>query len=594
MTRQTIHSRRTITPLRQTWRQLLDGAGSRASLLRASLTGIFIAAALQGLALACILPLFTALLNLHDGQMTLLWLAVMCVLMLTSIALRWWAQGYDYSGHMTTTTHELRTRLGQQLRRIPLETLQSKRAGEVNALLLGNVDENLSYVLTVANLMATALITPLVVALITLIFDWRFGLLLLLIFPLLAPLYRWLRPLYSKDYRKLTLAHQQTSADIVEYVQGLPVLRAACCEGDKAIRLQSSFRHLYQQQVSAQRKSAWPHIVMTSTVEVGILLTLMAGTALTVIGMTDVTVLAAVLVLMTRFAEPLAMLIVYSQVIDLTEAALEQIRLLLEVKPLPQRQPAQQPSDFSIGFNNVTFRYASVEQPTLRGLNAQFPARSLTALVGSSGSGKTTLTRLMMRHADPQQGEITLGGVDIRTIEPEQLNRLIAVVFQDVYLFNDSIAANIRMARPEASDEEVEAAAKAANCHEFISRLPEGYQTRVGDIGGRLSGGESQRISIARAILKDTPIIILDEPGAALDTESEVAVQHAIDQLVRDKTVIVISHRLSTIAAADRILVVDNGVIAGQGTHATLLASSERYRAMWQAQQATKSWHVSN
>lgn len=588
------HSRPTITPLRQTWRQLLESAGSRASRLNASLKGIFIAAVLQGLMLACILPLFTALLNRHDGQAALFWLIAMGVLMLLSTAIRWWAQAFDYAGDMTATTHELRTRLGEQLRRIPLETLQGKRAGEVNSLLLGNVDENLSYVLTVANMIATALITQLVVALIILVFDWRLGLLMLLIFPVLVPLYRWLRPLYGKSMRELAQVHQQTNADIVEYVQGLPVLRAACCEGEKATQLQGSFRHLQQHQENAQHKGAWPHIIMTSTVEVGILLTLCSGIALTVSGMTDITVLAAVLVLMTRFAEPLATLIVYTKVIDLTEAALEHIKALLAIEPLPQRQPIQQPEDFAVCFNDVTFRYASADEAVLYGLNAQFPARSLTALVGPSGSGKTTLTRLMMRHADPQQGTVTLGGVDIRAMAPEQLNRLIAVVFQDVYLFDDSIAANIRMARPDASDTEVEAAAQAANCHEFIRRLPDGYQTRVGDIGGRLSGGERQRISIARAMLKDAPIIILDEPSAALDTESEVAVQHAIDRLVRDKTVIVIAHRLSTIAAADRILVVDKGVIFEQGTHAALLAKGGRYSAMWQAQQATKSWHVTN
>lgn len=581
-----------ITPLRQTWRQLLDGAGSRAPQLQASMIGLFIAAALQGLALACILPLFVALLNRHDAPATLLWLAVMSVLMLASTVIRWWAQAFDYAGHMTMTTHELRTRLGEQLRRIPLEMLQDKRAGEVNSLLLGNVDENLSYTLMVVNLMATALVTPLVVALATLWFDWRLGLLLLLIFPLLVPLYRWMRPKYGAGMRDLAQAHQRTSADIVEYVQGLPILRAACCEGDKAVRLQASFTHLQRRQEQLQKKGTRPHIILTSVMEIGVLLTLCAGVALAVSGTLDLAVLAAVLVLMVRFAEPLATFIIYTKMIDLAEAALTQIKALLAIEPLPQRQPQQSPDDFDIRLDDVTFQYAKADQATLRRLSAQFPARRLTALVGPSGSGKTTITRLLMRHADPQQGCVRIGGIDIRHMTPERLNSLISVVFQDVYLFDDSIIANIRMARPDASDAEVEAAAQAANCHEFICRLPDGYQTRVGDIGGRLSGGERQRISIARAILKDAPIVILDEPSAALDTESEVAVQHAIDRLVRDKTVIVIAHRLSTIAAADNILVVADGTLVEQGTHADLLAAGGRYHAMWQAQQAAKSWHV--
>ena len=169
--------------------------------------------------------------------------------------------------------------------------------------------------------------------------------------------------------------------------------------------------------------------------------------------------------------------------------------------------------------------------------------------------------------------------------------RLISMVFQDVYLFNDTIAENIRMGKPQASDQEVLAAAEKANCHGFISRLPDGYDTKVGDIGGSLSGGERQRISIARAILKDAPIVILDEPTAALDTESEVMVQRAIDTLVKDHTLIVIAHRLSTVKGADQILVLDEGHLVEQGRHEQLLEKKGRYHAMWSAQQGDKVWH---
>ena len=177
-------------------------------------------------------------------------------------------------------------------------------------------------------------------------------------------------------------------------------------------------------------------------------------------------------------------------------------------------------------------------------------------------------------------------------MNPDDLMKYISVVFQDVYLFDDTILSNIKMANPNATDKEVKAAANAAHCHEFISRLPDGYDTKVGDIGGSLSGGERQRISIARAILKDAPIVILDEPTAALDTESEVAVQNAIDKLVEDKTVIVIAHRLSTIAGADHILVVDNGTVIESGKHSELVAKKGKYFNMWSAQQRVKEWHI--
>lgn len=585
---------RRITPLRETWCQLMTSARSRAPRLRASLIGLALAAIVQGLALACLMPLFQALMPIAHWPMALPWLLAMTVLMLASTVIRWWAQGFDYRGDMVRNTHELRSELGAQLRRIPLEVLQDKRAGSVNATLLGNVDETLSYILTIANMMATALLTPVTVALAALYFDWRMGLVLLLVFPLLVPLYRWRRPAYGRGMRMLADANERASSDILEYAQGLPVLWAACRTGEKAERLHDSFLNLEKIQTIGQQKGAKPNLILATVMELAILLVVLLGTLFVAQGSLDIAVLAALMVIVVRFAEPLATFVLYAKVIDLIEAALGKIAALLGIAPLPQQAPSQMPTRFNVAFEGVRFAYASSSEPTLRDLCARLPERSLTALVGPSGSGKTTVTRLLMRHADPHAGRVTVGGVDIRAIAPEILNSLISVVFQDVYLFDDSILANIRMARPEATDEEVETAARSAHCHEFITRLPEGYQTRVGDIGGRLSGGERQRISIARAMLKDAPIVILDEPTAALDTESEVAVQTAIDALVRERTVIVIAHRLSTIAAADQILVIDDGQVIEAGRHAELLARHGRYARMWQAQQSVKSWHAAN
>lgn len=581
-----------IMPLRETWHQLMTSARSRAPRLRASLMGLALAAIVQGLALACLIPLFQTLMWDASWHAALPWLLAMTVLMLTTTVIRWWAQGFDYRGDMVRNTHELRSELGEQLRRIPLAVLQEKRAGGINATLLGNVDETLSYILTIANMMATALLTPVTVALVALYFDWRMGLILLLVFPLLIPLYRWRRPAYGRGMRMLADANERTSADILEYAQGLPVLRATCCTGEKAERLYSSFLHLEKIQIIGQQKGTRPNLILATVMELAILLVVFLGAAFAVQGSLDIAVLAALMVIVVRFGEPLATFVLYSRVIDLIEAALGKIDALLAIRPLPQQTPTQEPERFEVAFEGVRFTYTASGKPTLHDFSARLPERSLTALVGPSGSGKTTVTRLLMRHADPQTGRITIGGVDLRAIMPEHLNGLISVVFQDVYLFDDTILANIRMARPDASDEEVEAAARAAYCHEFITHLPEGYQTRVGDIGGRLSGGERQRISIARAMLKNAPIVILDEPTAALDTESEVAVQSAIDALVHERTVIVIAHRLSTIAAADQILVIDDGSMVEAGRHAELLAGNGRYARMWQAQQSVKRWRV--
>ncbi|MGG4603652.1 ABC transporter ATP-binding protein [Paenalcaligenes sp. Me131] len=586
------HSSRpqTVTSLRDTWRQLMSSARSRAPRLRASLIGLALSATVQGLALACVLPIFQGLIPHKQWAMTWPWLVALSLLMLLSMLIRWWAMGFDYRGDMVQNTHELRSALGEQLRRIPLEKLQDKRAGEINATLLGGVDENLSYLLTVANIMANALITPLVVALVVLWVQWQIGVVLLCVFPLLIPLYRWRRPAYGRGMRMLAEANERVSADILEYTQGLAVLRAACCTGEKAQHLCDSFAYIEAVQTIGQKKGAKPNLMLSAVMEVAIVVVVFIGAGLVTQGSLESAIFAALMVLVVRFGEPLGVFILSTKMLDMVEASLHKITALMQIQPLAQ-QPSAQPTHYDVQFDNVHFSYSGSHKPVVEGVSVQFPARSLTALVGPSGSGKSTLTRLLMRHADPQVGSIAIGGVDVRAIEPVRLNALVSIVFQDVYLFDDTVLANIRMAKPEATDAEVEAAARAAHCHDFISRLPQGYLTRVGDIGSRLSGGERQRISIARAILKDAPIVILDEPTAALDTQSEVAVQAAIDALVKERTVIVIAHRLSTIVGADQIVVINEGRVAEQGTHASLLEQKGVYACMWQASESIKEWH---
>ncbi|MBR1864277.1 MAG: ATP-binding cassette domain-containing protein, partial [Ruminococcus sp.] len=226
------------------------------------------------------------------------------------------------------------------------------------------------------------------------------------------------------------------------------------------------------------------------------------------------------------------------------------------------------------------------------GLSFDIPERKFVALVGASGSGKTTVARLLARFWDIQGGEISIGGVPITCMTQEHLLSKISMVFQDVYLFKDTIEENIRLGKPNATHEELIAAAKAAACHDFIMSLPEGYSTVVGEGGSTLSGGEKQRISIARAILSDAPIVFLDEATASLDPENEVLIQRAIDELVKNKTVLVIAHRLQSVMNADDIIVLDGGKIAEQGTHSQLLSKGGRYAALWEEQQRAGSWKL--
>lgn len=576
-------------PWTTTVRRLLHSAGAQAPRLRNALLMLAAAAAIQGLALACLLPLLQAV---FDGRPVAAWLGAMLALMVVASVLRWRAQGFDYDGGMAQATHALRGRLGAQLRQVPLEYLQDRRTGEVNTLLLDSVDENLHYVLTIANVLLLSALTPLVVALATLWVAWPLGLMLLLVFPAIVPLYRWRRPAFGRGLRILAAAQARNAAEVLEYAQGLPVLRATGRAGERDARLQASFLELERIQVIGQRKGAVPNLVIASVVEGGLLLVAAAGAWWVARGAVAPAVFAAVLVVLARFSEPLSSFIGFTSVLELIEAALERVEALLAVAPLPQR-PATEPRGFDIQFDAVDFAYAGATDNALRGFEARLPARSMTALVGPSGAGKSTLVRLILRHADPQAGTVRIGGADLRALAPERLAALVSVVFQDVHLFDDTVLNNIRMARPGASDAEVLAAAEAAQCCAFIARLPQGWDTRLGELGGGLSGGERQRLSIARALLKGAPIVLLDEPTAALDTGSERAVQRAIEALVRDRTVVVVAHRLSTIVGADQILLVEDGRLAAAGDHAALLAASPRYRAMWQAQQRVKDWHAS-
>ena len=246
---------------------------------------------------------------------------------------------------------------------------------------------------------------------------------------------------------------------------------------------------------------------------------------------------------------------------------------------------------YDIVFDRVGFSYKEGE-PVLREVSFTARQGQVTALVGPSGGGKSTSAKLAARFWDIDKGTITIGGCDISKIEPETLLKSFAIVFQDVVLFNNTIMENIRLGRKGASDEEVLAAARAAQCEEFISRLPEGYQTRIGENGSTLSGGERQRLSIARALLKDAPIILMDEATASLDVENETLVQEAISNLVKDKTVLIIAHRMRTVAGADQIVVLKDGCVAEQGTPEKLLENNGIYRHMTELQNRSLSWSL--
>ncbi|PIG90726.1 ABC transporter ATP-binding protein [Gloeocapsopsis sp. IPPAS B-1203] len=574
-----------------TYRRMMDVAGSYKSQLQSALLLSVIASIIQGVIFALFFPLLSALMTQPiDVQRVWTLLALFGFLVIVEGLIRW--RELDFAWITSTdVAHETRLRLAEQLRRMPLEELNQRQSGDLNVVLSGNVSEIVLWIGSLATLIIQTLVVPLVVIIVTLFIDWRLAVALLVTFPLAVPIYRQMRSLVKSLLREITDADANTASRVVEYTQGLPVLRATKQVGERSQLLQAALVHQRDVQSKGQRLVNLPLIAMATVVEVGIFTVIGLGTLFVLQGSLSTPALFALVAIAMRFSEPLAQLTGLASVFDLMEIGLERIEALMSIPPLPVQTPPTQLNSFDITFENVSFRYADQSEWTLQDVSFHSPERTLTALVGSSGSGKTTITRLISRFADVQQGSIRIGGVDVRQVEPSQLMRYISAVFQDVYLFDDTIRNNIRMAKPDATDIEVEAAARAANCHEFISRLPKGYDTSVGEIGGTLSGGERQRISIARAILKDAPIVILDEPTSALDTESEVAVQQAIDQLVANKTVIVIAHRLSTVIGADSILVLEDGCIVERGTHPEL-SQQGRYATLWNAQQYAQGWRI--
>ncbi len=578
--------------LLQAYQRMLMAAGSRAPMLQRSLVLSALAAVLEGLTLLCLFPLIAELMAANvDYSAVIFWLSTMVGLTLLEGLARWKSQNFSFSEHYAEVGYELRLRLGIQLRRMPLFELSKRKTGELATALAGSIEEVMTPMGILSAVVIRCAIVPLIVVVYLLIVDWRLGVLLMLIFPLLLPLYLRQRQRSTEDMNSLAAAHGDTSAAMVEYTQGMAVLRACQSEGEKAASLQQAINHLEQSQAAAQKRKTSPGILSSAIIEWGLWVLAVFGVLWTLNDSLALATLCALLVISVRLGEPITFFIVVTDVFDYMNAGLQRLERLLAIKPLQTAEPQADSRGYDITLDNLSYRFPGQTTDCLRNISLQIPERSFTALVGRSGAGKTTLTRLLMRQDDATAGRILIGGAPLSHMPQDEVMTHFSVVFQDVYLFDDSILENIRMSKPDASDAEVQAAAETAYCHEFISRLPQGYATRVGDIGGRLSGGEKQRISIARAILKNAPVVILDEPTASLDSESEHAVQKAIEALVQSRTVIVIAHRLSTVMGADQIIVLDEGELVQRGTHEALISLPGRYQSMWQAQAATKDWY---
>jgi len=582
-----------VSTLAQSYKTTIEIADVKAVELKKSYLFYILSFVTRGLAFAFFFPLLEVMFNetfiLNDA---LFWFGAIVIATIVSLSFHWVALYFNYSIDLIDVTHNLRVKLGNKIKTMPLQRLNKYRTGELNSILASNVDHSVLHMGIVAGMGLEAFLVPVVIIVATFFINVKMAFAMLIAFPLAIPIYKWSRGQTKKEKTDNAKVHATLEADTVEYLQGLPVLHSINQVGKNAKNLEESIGKVREVQKRGTLSVKLPMVVMNTLIEFIFLMVLSLGALWIADATISIATLVALLVVLGRSSEPLANFLAIAGVLDMMEAGFDNIKKVLKQKDLDVEKPLKTPSVFDIEFKDVDFNYLDYENKVLNNVTLNIKANSLTAIVGPSGSGKTTITKLIMRFDDPSNGNVKIGGVDIKNMSQVQLMSYISVVFQDVYLFDDTILNNIRMGDPKASDEEVQIAAKKAYCHEFITRLENGYETTVGEIGGNLSGGEKQRISIARAILKDAPIVILDEPTSALDTQSEVAVQNALDELIQNKTVIVIAHRLSTISHANTILVMEDGKVKEQGTHKELVDKKGKYYDMFEAQQRIKQWNL--
>ena len=466
-----------------------------------------------------------------------------------------------------TILEGLRLQVADQLMRAPLGEVESRPIGAMKSTIVDRIEDVEPPLAHMIPELSSNLLLPLAVVIAMFAIDWRMGLALLVTIPVaLVPMAAGMRS-YNKNYAAYMAANNHVNSVIVEYVEGIQVVKAFS-QGERSYakfaQAVSSFRDFTLNWF----RCTWASMnLCLSILPTTLLGTLPVGIYLYQTGVLDPAQVTLCLMLALGIVTPLMSATAFINSMKSMQFAVKDTRELLD---LPQLSQAKQEADLDgsgIRFRNVAFSYGGTGgAEVLHDLELHIPQGSFTALVGPSGGGKSTIARLAARFWDIQSGKITLGGQDISRIDPETLLKNYSVVFQDVVLFNASIMDNIRIGKRDASDEEVLRVARLAQCDEFVSKMPQGYQTIIGENGETLSGGERQRISIARALLKDAPIVLLDEATASLDVENETKIQAGISELVRDKTVLIIAHRMRTVANADKIIVLKDGQVVESGS----------------------------
>jgi len=479
---------------------------------------------------------------------------------------------------------DTRKRVVEKLSRLSMGTIEEKSSGKWSQFIVETIDKMEKPIAHVIPEVLANVLIPIIIVVIIFTLNWKIGLANLVTLPLGMLFSMLMMKDYEAKSKRYIEASKKMNAAAVEYIQGIKVI--------KAFNKSASSYDKFQKAVEDNRDSMldWYLSVcfaMTAAMEVlpsTLLFVLPVGLYLFMTGGIAIPTLIMCVLLSYASYKPLLKAMAYTDAMANVRVVFGEIQSVLDLPEMVRADTSGAPQGFDVRFENVVFGYGGATGTTVfDGLNFTAKERELTAIVGSSGSGKSTVAKLLAGFWNVNGGRITIGGADIGSMSLERNMRLVTYVSQENFLFNKSIRDNLKMAKENATDKEIEAACKKASCDDFIKTLPEGYDTDAGNAGGKFSGGERQRITIARALLKDSPIVVLDEATAYSDPENEAVIQQSIDNLVKNKTVIMIAHRLSTVVNADKIIVLEKGRIAAEGTHAELLRSSPLYKKMWQS-----------
>lgn len=524
-----------------------------------------------------------------DGKIQLLpYIAVLVVILIVMFVTYKVAYHKEY---LTSGQEEysLRMELADKLRRLPLSFFGMRDLSDITGIIMDDV-QTMSHVLSqsAAELIG-GILTGIVSVTVLFIYDFRLAACLAVCLPVVLIVMSLSRKISEGTNKKNRSKKLDVSAGLQEYLENIKLLRTSEAMDDYRQKLGRKIKRIIPGQVLYELLAGLSISVSYNVMRVGLGVVIIYGSGMLVSGEISLFKFLVFIYAAVRIYEPLTSACEHLGDFIASLVGADRVSKLLE-EPEQNGRDDIAVGSFDIKFDNVSFAYNNEE--VLHNVSFTAKQGEITALVGPSGSGKSTLVRLAARFWDTDVGTVSVGGEDVKNIAPEQLLKNYSIVFQDVVLFNDTIFNNIRIGREDASEEEIYAAAKTAACDEFIRQLPDGYETIIGENGKTLSGGERQRISIARALLKNAPIILLDESTASLDPENETKIQRAIGQLIENKTVLIIAHKLRTVAGCDKIVVLDRGTVSEEGTHDTLMKKDGLYHKLYTLQNESLEWKV--